>query len=124
MANEEKRNPATAEEADISKAQSAQQPQRQAGQQPEAGEQRGQFETGQQDQQAEFDQARSPGSPDEGLAGETTTQQRTDVEGGSLQSEERGEAESGFVGAKGQRDTSSELIDEEDEDEDFTPEGK
>jgi hypothetical protein len=122
MANEEKRNPATAEESDISKAQSAQQPQAEAGRKAETGEQRGQFETGQQGEQPETGQEPAAGSPDEGQQGETATDQRTDVEGASLESEERGEAESGFVGAKGQRDTSSELI--EDEEEDFTPEGK
>jgi hypothetical protein len=121
MANEEKRNPETAEEADISKAQSAQQPQTQAGQQPEAGEQRGQFETGQQGQQAEFGQARSTGSPDEGLAGETTTQ-RTDIEGASLQPKERAEEESGFIGTEGERDTSAELV--EDEEDEFKPDGQ
>lgn len=100
MANEQDNNPRTGTESDISKAQSAQQPPEQAAQrQPESAEQ-GQFETGEQDQQSE-----------------TLTRKETDVEGSSLRSEERGEAESGFVGAEGQRDTSSELVEEESDDE-------
>jgi hypothetical protein len=130
MANEQKPDPATAQESDVSKAQSAQQPTQKAGQQPETGEQRGQFETGQQagaeqtGDQAATGQAQA-GQADEGLQGETATQQRTDIEGASLQSE-RGEAESGFVGAEGQADTSSELVEDEDFEKDGqgAPEGK
>ena len=59
-----------------------------------------------------MDQAKPGGSPDEGSLGDTTTQQRTDVEGGSLGSEEKGEAESGFVGSEGKQDTSSELVED------------
>ena len=113
MPNEQNPNPTTAEESDISKSQSAQQPQSQAGQQPEFGEQR---------QQSELGQAEA-GQPDEGLTeGETLSHQRTDVEGASLQPNERAEEESGFIGTEGDTDTSSELV--EDEDEEFTPEGK
>ena len=115
MANEQERKQDPATETDISKAQSQQQPpQGQAGQRPETGQQGGQFETGQQGRQ-EGGQGPS-GSPDEGLQGDTLAQQRTDIEGSAGQSPERGEAESGFVGSKGQQDSSSELIDEEDED--------
>ena len=110
MANEQDRKQDPATESDISKAQSQQQPQGQAGQQREPG----QFETGQRDQQ-QFGQQQG-GSPDEGLQSDTLSEQRTDIEGEARQSPERGEAESGFVGSKGQRDRSSELIDEEDED--------
>ncbi len=132
MANEQKPNPATGQESDISKAQSQQQPAAQAGQRPESGEQRGQFETGQQPgaeltgDQAATGQAQSGAGPDEGLQGETATQQRTDIEGASLQSSEEGEPESGFVGSKGERDTSSELVDEQsfDKDGQGAPEGK
>ena len=106
MANEQDKNPTTGTESDISKAQSQQQPPEQAKQPPESGEQRGEPETGRSE----------AGRTDEGLQGETATQQRTDVEGASLQSETKGEAESGFVGAEGQKDTSSKLVKEEDED--------
>ena len=106
MANEQDRNATPGTESDMSKAQSQQQPPQQAKQPPETGEQRGELESGQPD----------AGLPDEGLQGETATQQRTDVEGASLQSETKGEAESGFVGAEGQKDSSSELIKEKDED--------
>ena len=122
MANERDQNPTTGSESDISKSQSQQQPPNQASQQQgETGQRQGQFETGQQDNaeltgdQAATGQARS-GSPDAGLQGDTLAQQRTDVEGGSLASQESGEAGAGFVGSQGQQDTSSELIDEEDED--------
>jgi hypothetical protein len=128
MPNDEKRNP-TAEEKDISKAQSQQQPPQQASQKPETGEQPGQFETGQGAEQT-GDQAATGAtelgaSPDEGLQGDTLSQQRTDVEGASLQSE-RGEAEGGFVGAEGEKDTSSELVEDEDFEKDGqgAPEGK
>lgn len=113
MANEQKPNPTTAEEADISKSQSQQQPQAEAGRQPETDEQRQQAEPGQD----EADQ------PDEGMTeGETLAEQRTDVEGASLQPKERAEEESGFIGTEGETDTSSELVEEDKED--FTPEGK
>ena len=110
MANEQDRKQDPATESDISKAQSQQQPQGQAGQQREPG----QFESGQRDQQ-QFGQQQG-GSPDEGLQSDTLSEQRTDIEGEARQSPERGEEGSGFVGSKGQRDRSSELIDEEDED--------
>lgn len=111
MANEQNRNPENAPESDISKAQSQQQPPSQASQQP--------AETGQQKEpelsgdQAATSQAQPGGSPDEGSQGETATKQRTDVEGSSFGSEERGEAESGFVGSEGKQDTSSELVEDE-----------
>jgi hypothetical protein len=112
MPNDEKRNP-TAEEADISKAQAQQQPPQQASQQPETGE---------QSQPAEFAQGQAADQADEGLQGETATQQRADIEGASQQPKERAEEEAGFIGTEGERDTSSQLVEEEDED--FTPEGK
>ena len=128
MANERDQNPATGSESDISKSQSQQQPPNQAGQQQgEAGKQQGQFETGQQDNdeltgdQAATSQAQSD-SPDAGLQGDTLAQQRTDVEGGSPASQESGEAGAGFVGSQGQQDSSSELV--EDEDEEFARDGQ
>ena len=87
-----------------------------------------QFETGSQsDSERSGDQAQTgqsqTGSPDEGLQGDTQTQQRTDVEGagqsesgGGQSGEFSGESGSGFVGSQGQQDSSSELVDEEDED--------
>jgi hypothetical protein len=132
MANEQKPNPTTGQENDISKSQAQQQPAAQATQQPEKGEQRGeqlgqagQFETSQQSQQAEFAQGKSAASPELGQQGDTLAQQRTDVEGASLGSEENEEPESGFVGSKGERDTSG-LIEDEDFEKDGqgAPEGK
>jgi len=105
MAEREKQDPTTAEEQDISKAQSAQQPQVQAGQQSETSEQR-----------------QAADQPDEGLQGETLAKLRSDIEGASQQPKERAEEEAGFIGTEGQRDTSSELI--EDEGGDYVPEGK
>lgn len=121
MANEQDKNPTTGAQSDISKAQSQQQPPNQASQGQETGDQRGQFETGrragseQTGDQAATGEAQTSANPDEGLQGETATQQRTDIEGGSLGSAS-GEPGSGFVGAQGQQDRSSELIQEEDED--------
>ena len=106
MANEQDKNPTTGQESDISKSQATQQPTDQGRQQPATGEQR---------QQSEFGQDRSEGRTDESLEGETATRQDTDIEGASL-SPEKGEAESGFVGSRGQQDSSSELVDDEDED--------
>ena len=115
MANDQDRNqnqnPTTGSESDISKAQSQQQPPSQANQ--------NQAPTGEQRSQPEFDQSKPGAGPDEGLQGDTATQQRTDVEGGSLGSAERGEAESGFVGSEGTQDTSSELV----EDQEFKKDG-
>ena len=102
MENRENRNP-TGQESDISKSQSQQQP---------AAENE-QFETGQQQNSPELDQSRQAGQPDEGLQGETATQQRTDVEGASTESEDEEEIDIGFVGSQGDRDTSGKLIDEQ-----------
>lgn len=135
MTDERKQNPTTDSESDISKAQSQQQPPNQASQQQQpTGQQSGQFETAQQGgaeqtgDQAATGQARSgqmPGSPpDEGLQGDIQTRQRTDIEGGSLASQASGEGQADFVGAEGQQDTSSELVEEEDEDEDFARDGQ
>ncbi len=91
MANEQDRKQDPATESDISKAQAAQQP-------PQA--ESGQFETGQ-----------------EGPQGDTLAEQRTDVEGAARTTPETGEEESGFVSSKGEKDTSSELVDEQDNEE-------
>ena len=114
MAEKGTQHPTTGTESDISKAQSQQQPPNQASQQPgETGRQDNEELTG---DQAATGQAQTGAGPDEGLQGDTLAQQRTDIEGGSLASQASGEAGSGFVGAQGQQDSSSELIDEEDED--------
>ena len=107
MAEKGTQNPTMGTESDISKAQAQQQPPQQATQQPEAGDQLSELETG---QEAEGD------LPDASLEGETLAEQRTDIEGASLGTE-KGEAESGFVGSEGQQDTSSELIEDEEFDE-------
>jgi len=109
MAEKGNQDPSTGTEKDISKAQSQQQPPSQATQQPP--------ESGQQGEQDLTDQAKV------GQQGETLAKQRTDVEGASLKSPEKGEAESGFVGAEGEQDTSSELVEDEDK-KGFAPEGK
>ena len=122
MANERDQNPTTGSESDISKSQSQQQPPNQASQQQgEAGQREGQFETGQQDNaELSGDQAatgqQQSGSPDAGMQGDTLAQQRTDVEGASLSGSEGGQTSSGFVGSQGKQDSSSELVEEEDED--------
>lgn len=121
MADERNQDPTTGSESDISKSQSQQQPSQANQQSGERGQQQGQFGTGQQgDEELTGDQAATgqaqSGSPDAGSQGDTLTQQRTDVEGGSLSSQESGEGGSGFVGSRGQQDSSSELVDEEDED--------
>ena len=127
MPDQDKQNPTAGSETDISKAQSQQQPPNQASQGQETGAQSGQFETGSQSgaertgDQAQTGQAQSGFGADEGLQGDTLAQQRTDIEGGSLASEASGES-GGFVGAQGQQDSSSQLIDEEDED--FAPDGQ
>lgn len=104
----EKNIPGTDTQSDISKSQSQQQPPNQASQQQEAGQQ-----DNQQFGEAErFDSEQ----PDQGQQGDTLAEKRTDVEGASF-AKEKGEAESGFVGAEGEQDTSSELIDDEEFDE-------
>lgn len=135
MAEKGTQNPTTGTESDISKAQSQQQPLQQASQDlGEPGQEPGQFETGQQagaeqtGDQAATGQAQTGAGPDEGLQRDTRTQQRTDIEGGSLASQASSEGQSGFVGAHGEQDTSSDLIEEEDEDfakdDQGAPEGK
>jgi hypothetical protein len=123
MANEQERKQSPAE-SDITKSQSQQQPQAETRQQRETGEQAGQFETGQQGRQ-ELAQGQG-GSPDEGLQGDTLARQRTDIEGAARETPERGETESGFVGSKGEKDTSSEMVDKQrfDKDGQGAPEGE
>lgn len=111
MANEQNRDPAN-EQTDISKAQSTQQPSDEAGQHPEAG--------------TEIRQTPAGAGPDEGLQGDTATQQRTDVEGATLRSAQQNQAESGFIGSQSGADASSELVEEQHfaKDDQGAPEGK
>lgn len=120
MANQDKENPTTGAQSDISKSQSQQQPPAQANQQPpERGERDFDEQSGDQAATGQAQGGQAPGSaPDEGLQGDTMAQQRTDIEGASQAGGEQG----GFVGAEGKQDTSSELI--EDEDEDFAQDGQ
>jgi len=121
MDNRENQNPSTGSESDISKSQSQQQPStsQDRQQQPDAEQSGDQAATG----QAQSDQA-----ADQAGFGETATQQRSDVEGSSIDEQPTGEAESGFVGSEGKTDTSSELVEEEDQkfrkDGQGAPEGK
>ncbi len=111
MENRDNQNPTTGSESDISKSQSQRQPStsQDREQQPDAEQSGDQAATGQ-------DTASQSGF------GETATQQRSDVEGSSLEKKPTDEGESGFVGSEGRTDTSSELI--EDEDKDFSKDGQ
>lgn len=117
----DKQDPPTDEQTDLTKAQNPQQP---AGQQDQS-----EFA---QSQQPPETQSRQPpeGQADYGSAGETagqsdtTTQQRSDIEGGTATGQATdGEDSSQFVGSKGATDTSSELI-EDDESTDFAKDGQ
>lgn len=112
MNEREKQNPGAGTEADISKSQSGQQPQ----------SDRATTGSEQTDDQAATGQAQSGQAADQAGFGETATQQRNDVEGSSFDKQPTGEAESGFVGSEGRADTSSELV--EDEDQDFSKDGQ
>lgn len=110
MNDREKQNPSTGSESDISKSQSQQQPStsQDKQQQPDAEQSGDEAATGQDNTgQAGF--------------GETSTEQRSDVEGSSLDKKPTDEGES-FVGSEGKTDTSSELV--EDEDQQFRKDGR
>lgn len=127
MENRENKNPTTGSESDISKSQQNQQPAAShSDRQPQEGE-RNQTEFG-QSQQSPAGQSDQSSTAQSGF-GETATQQRSDVEGSSLGQQPRTEAESGFVGSQGSQDSSSELVNKEDEqsfrkDGQGAPEGK
>ena len=104
MANEQDKNPTTGQEPDISKAQATQQP---------TGQDTDSEQTG---DQAATGQTQSDGSPDEALQGDTLAQQRTDIEGNSQTGPGGEQPSGGFVGSQGKQDSSSELVDEDDED--------
>lgn len=114
MEDRDKQNPSTGSESDISKSQSQQQ--------PPTSENREKDKTGSEFQDNATVQPDQPGSAQAGF-GETETQQRSDVEGSSLDKRPTDEGE-GFVGSEGKTDTSSELVEDEDKDDQFAPEGK
>jgi hypothetical protein len=116
MNEREKQNPGAGSESDISKSQS--------GQQPASGQQSDKAATDaeQTGDQAATGEAPSGQAADQAGFGETATQQRSDVEGSSFDKQPTDEAESGFVGSESESDTSSELV--EDEDEDFGKDGQ
>ena len=104
MENRENQGPATGQETDLSKAQNQQQP----------FDEKGQSEFGKAQQQPPEGQA------DYGSAGQsdTVTPQRSDIEGGTATGQATDiEGSSQFVGSQAQSDTSSELIEDDD---DFT----
>ena len=111
MENRDKQNKASDQETDLSKAQNQQQPQ--SSQQSQQG--------GQSQQQPEGQSQQQPtNQADYGSAGagqsDTATEQRGDIEGGTSTSEATDiEGSSQFVGSKGADDTSSDLIDDEDQ---------
>ena len=111
MENRDKQNKASDQETDLSKAQNQQQPQ--SSQQSQQGGQSQQRPEGQSQQQP-------TNQADYGSAGagqsDTATEQRGDIEGGTSTSEATDiEGSSQFVGSKGADDTSSDLIDDEDQ---------
>ncbi len=114
MDHREDKNQSTSQQTDLSKAQNQQQPQ---GQQEQP--------SGQQNQSQEQPQGQS----DYGSAGQnagqsdSTSQQRSDIEGGTSTGQASNEGSSQFVGSKGNSDTSSELI-EDDESSDFAKDGQ
>ena len=121
MENRENQNPSTGSESDISKSQSQQQqPTGSQGNQQQSDNQAGSEQSGDQAATGQSQPDQTSGA--QSGFGETATQQRSDVEGSSLGQQPTGEAESGFVGSEGQADTSSELV--EDEDQDFGKDGQ
>ena len=113
MENRENKNPSTGSESDISKSQ-AQQP-------PPTSQDRGKDQPASQSQDNASSRPDQPSSSQSGF-GETATQQRSDIEGSSLGKEPTSEAESGFVGSEGKTDTSSKLV--EDEEQKFRKDGQ
>lgn len=102
MNNDNSRDPS--QQADISKSQSAQQP---TGQQDEAAP-----DTTSQSSDADS----QPSMADYGSAeqADALTQNRQDVEGASIEGEQTKSQSGGFVGSDSQSDTSSELVEDED----------
>ena len=111
MDDRKEQDPSTGTETDISKSQSQQQPSTLEDKQPQS------------DAEQSGDEA-ATGQDTTGQAGfgETATEQRSDVEGSSLDKKPTDEGESGFVGSEGKTDTSSELV--EDEDQQFRKDGQ
>ena len=119
MEDRDKQNPSTGSESDISKSQSQQQ--------PPSSQDREKDKTGSEFQDNAASQPDQPSSAQAGF-GETATDQRSDVEGSSLDKKPTDEGEGGFVGSEGETDTSSELVEDEDKklkkDDQPAPEGK
>ena len=112
MDDRKEQDPSTGTETDISKSQSQQQP----------------STSEDKRQQSDPEQSGGEAATGQDLAGqsgfaETATEQRSDVEGSSLDKKPTDEGE-GFVGSEGKSDTSSELIEDEDKDGRGAPEGK
>ena len=110
----DKKNPPTDQQTDLSKAQNQQQP---AGQQNQS-----EFAQSQQPPEGQTQQQPPEGQADYGNAGDpasesdTTTQQRSDIEGGTSTGQATDiEGSSQFVGSQAASDTSSELIEEDDD---------
>lgn len=123
MADQDRINPTTNSETDISKAQSQQQPPNQASQGRETQGERDQFSADRRDPASErSDASQSPsGSPDAGMQGDTLTRRQSDIEGSSIEPDSRERDERGFVGSEGRRDSSSsELV----EDQQFEKDGQ
>ena len=127
MNERENQNPGTGSESDISKSQSGQQPAsgQQSDRSTEGSEQSGDQAATGQAQSGQFGQDQG-GEASTGQAGfgETATQQRSDVEGSSMGQQPAGGSQSGFVGSEGSTDTSSELVQDEDEDQSFRKDGQ
>ncbi len=118
MENRDKQNPQAGQENDLSKAQSAQQPQAglqppqaQARQQPESEAEQG--EIGQSPQQPSGDFEGPTGQ--RAGASDTITEQRSDIEGGTATGQATDiEGSSTFVGSESASDTSGILIEDDD----------
>ena len=117
MEERKDQDPSTGSESDISKSQS----QQQSSTSPDRQQSTSQDQSDPQSQDNAASQPDQPSAAQSGF-GETATQQRSDVEGSSLDKKPTDEAEGGFVGSEGKTDTSSELV--EDEDKDFSKDGQ
>jgi len=133
MENRDDKNQSTSQQSDLSKAQNQQQPQGQQNQQQPQGQSQQQQPQGQQNQQqpqGQSQQQQPQGQADYGSAGQSagqsdsTTQQRTDIEGGTSTGQASDiEGSSQFVGSKSASDTSGEFI-EDDDSSDFAKDGQ
>ena len=113
----DKQNPPTNQDTDLSKAQNEQQPfGQQSASESTPQQQPPEGQSQQQPPEFQSQQQVPEGQADYGNAGQsdTTTQQRSDIEGGTSTGQATDiEGSSTFVGAQGDSDTSSELIEDE-----------